>query len=187
MNSNLADKYLKGLKGIEIGGGLHNAFGLDTINVDYTDEITECKQLEIRTCGSYMPVDVIANGDDLPFKNNEYDFVINSHALEHFYNPIKAIKEWLRVIKKGGYVFMIIPHKERTFDKDREITTIEEIEKRQTKKETKLDKTLQGHWSVWDTQSFLELCKHFNFNVVEYQDVDDKVGNGFTIVLKKYE
>ena len=38
--SALAHKYLDGLKGIEIGGSAHNPFGLDTINVDYTDDMT---------------------------------------------------------------------------------------------------------------------------------------------------
>lgn len=182
--SDLADKYLKNLNGIEIGGSCHNAFGLNTINVDYTDDLnTGFKKYEIEHCnGNPMPVDVVANGDDLPFNDEEFDFVINSHVLEHFYNPIKAINEWLRVIKKGGYIFMIIPHKDRTFDKDRPLTTIEEILERQQKNIT-ID--LHSHYSVWNTEKFLELCNYFNFNVVDYQDIDDKVGNGFTIVLKK--
>jgi hypothetical protein len=32
--STLAHRYLDGLKGLEIGGSYHNAFGLDTLNVD---------------------------------------------------------------------------------------------------------------------------------------------------------
>ncbi len=38
--SQLAHKYLDGLKGLEIGGSEHNSFGLDTLNVDYTDDMT---------------------------------------------------------------------------------------------------------------------------------------------------
>ena len=180
----LADKYLMNLKGVEIGGSCHNAFGLDTINVDYTDEMTtRFKEYEIEHCnGIPMPVDVVANGDNLPFKDEEYDFVINSHVIEHFYDPIKAINEWLRVIKKGGYVFLIVPHKERTFDKPRPLTTLDEIIERRNKT---IAVDLHSHHSVWNTEKFLELCKHFNYDVVDFQDVDDKVGNGFTIVIKK--
>ena len=38
-DSQLAHKYLDGLKGLEIGGSAHNPFNLDTLNVDYTDDI----------------------------------------------------------------------------------------------------------------------------------------------------
>ena len=32
-------------------------------------------------------------------KNEHYDFVFSSHSLEHIANPLKAINEWLRIIK----------------------------------------------------------------------------------------
>ena len=41
------------------------------------------------------------------------------------------------------------------------------------------------HWSVWRTEDFVDLVKHFKFSIVEVQDVDDKYGNGFTVVLQK--
>jgi hypothetical protein len=41
------------------------------------------------------------------------------------------------------------------------------------------------HWTVWRTNDFLELVKVLGFNVVEVQDTDDKVGNGFTVVMRK--
>lgn len=51
-----------------------------------------------------------------------YDFVFASHCLEHIANPIKALKEWLRIIKTGGYVILILPEKTRCFDHKREIS-----------------------------------------------------------------
>jgi SAM-dependent methyltransferase len=56
-----------------------------------------------------------------------YDFVIASHCLEHCANPIKAIKEWLRVIKKGAYIFLILPDPKFTFDTNRPITTLQHL------------------------------------------------------------
>ena len=29
-----------------------------------------------------------------------YDFIFSSHSLEHIANPLKAIREWLRILKK---------------------------------------------------------------------------------------
>lgn len=185
--SALAHRFLDGLRGLEIGGSAHNAFNLKTLNVDYTDDYTTCfKQEEARLCGSYMKVDIVAAGDDLPFKDNTVDFVINSHVIEHFYDPVHAIEEWLRVVKPGGYVFIIAPHKERTFDRDRPRTTLAEIIERH---HNPIDPALDDHhhWSVWITQDFLDMCNYYGWNVVAWQDVDDKVGNGFTVVIKKHE
>lgn len=179
----LANHYLKGKRGIEIGGSYHNRFDLNTLNIDYTDEQTHYKKEELRQCNQSLKVDIVALGDDLPFKDNVWDFVINSHVLEHFFDPIKAIKEWMRVIKPEGYLYMIIPHKERTFDKERERTTLKELIDRHNGliEDPKQDE----HHNVWITEDVLELCNYMNLNVVNYQDIDDKVGNGFTIVIRK--
>ena len=190
--SKLATELLSGLSGIEIGGSAHNPFELDTKNVDYTREITRHKKEEIELCGEYLAVDIVSSGDDLPLEDESQDFVISSHVIEHFWRPIKAIKEWYRVTKKGGYVFMIVPHKERTFDKDRPITFADEIIKREHELEPdssteawQIAQSHNGHWSVWDTKAFVELCQKMNWNIHTVQDTDDKVGNGFTVVLKK--
>jgi len=48
-----------------------------------------------------------------------YDFLFASHSLEHIANPIKALKEWIRVVKPGGHLILILPEKTRTFDHKR--------------------------------------------------------------------
>lgn len=181
--SRLANYYLKGRRGIEIGGSSHNRFDLNTLNVDYTDEYTIFKKEEVKNCGECMKVDIVANGNDLPFKDNVWDFVINSHVLEHFFDPIQVIEEWIRVIKPGGILFMIVPHKERTFDKDRERTTLQELIDRHGGLIE--DPKFEGHHSVWITEDVIELCRYMGLNIIDFQDVDDKVGNGFTIVVRK--
>lgn len=45
----------------------------------------------------------------LNFKNNELDFLYASHVLEHFSNTLEVLKEWLRVVKPGGYVYFAVP------------------------------------------------------------------------------
>ena len=44
---------------------------------------------------------IIAYGEELPFKDNSFDFVIASYVLEHSKKPEKFIKELQRVAKKG--------------------------------------------------------------------------------------
>jgi SAM-dependent methyltransferase len=53
-------------------------------------------------------------------ENDYYDFCFSSHSLEHIANPLKAIKEWLRIIKKNGYIIIIVPEKSVCFDHKRE-------------------------------------------------------------------
>jgi SAM-dependent methyltransferase len=52
-------------------------------------------------------------------QNEVYDFVFSSHSLEHIANPLKAIQEWLRIIKNDGYVIIIVPEKSACFDHKR--------------------------------------------------------------------
>ena len=200
--SAMAHKYLDGLKGVEIGASAHNPFGLDTINVDYTDSMdTPFKKGEMEMCGKACKVDVIAEGDKLPFKDGEWDFVISSHCIEHFFDPIAALKEWYRVIKPGGYIYIIAPHSYRVPNETRPITKTQELVDRhegRMKPEdvnweggynvstvTGINLNDRGHWQVWDTEAFLDLCKYLNYKVVDFQDADDKVGNGFAIVIQK--
>ena len=179
--SALAHQLLDGLEGLEIGGSAHNSFGLKTRNVDFTNELTSFKQEEIKLCGEALPVDIVSPGDQLPLDDNSVDFVISSHVIEHFPDPIRALKEWYRVVKPGGYLYIIAPHKERTFDKERNRSTLAElIERHETGNypDPNVD-----HCSVWITEDFVELIHWLGWNILHVQDTDDKVGNGFTVVV----
>jgi len=57
-------------------------------------------------------------------KNESYDFVLSSHSLEHIANPIKALKEWHRVLKGNGELVLVLPDKRFTFDHSRPYTTM---------------------------------------------------------------
>jgi ubiquinone/menaquinone biosynthesis C-methylase UbiE len=218
----LVRKYLIGLNGIEIGGS-GKSFGLDGqkgsyANVDIIDAATRAKS---KGWKKSQLVNILSPGDDLPFKDNVFEYVFSSHVIEHFFDPIKAIKEWGRVTKAGGYIFMIIPHKERTFDKNREISGYSELISRHEKKitirnyiqRTKEEKIkyendkdkdhhrlvynddfpdnwekfdhydFSHHWSVWNTQSFLELCHKMNWDVIDYKDINNEESE-FTVILK---
>jgi SAM-dependent methyltransferase len=70
----------------------------------------------------------IKEGTDLnPIADSSYDFILSSHSLEHIANPIKALKEWLRVLKKGGTILAILPDKNFTFDHKRPVTTFDHL------------------------------------------------------------
>lgn len=185
-DSFLAHYFLDGKQGVEIGGSAHNPFNIPGCkNVDYTDDMTTIfKQHEIETCGEAMKVDIVADGAHLPFGENSLDYIVSSHVIEHFYDPIEVLEHWMKIIRPGGYVFAIVPHKDRTFDSPRPCTTLEELIERHAHPDI-AEAQREKHHSVWRTEDFLALCKHLNLNVVSVQDIDDKVGNGFTVVIRK--
>ena len=51
-----------------------------------------------------------------------YDFVLSSNNLEHIANPLQAVGEWLRVLRPGGHLLLVLPRRESNFDHRREIT-----------------------------------------------------------------
>lgn len=175
----LAVRYLGGLSGVEIGGSAHNRFPVEAINIDrYAQMDTIYKDEERRLSGRALAVDIVAPGDDLPLEDNSVDFVLASHVIEHFPDPIKALLEWQRVASK--YVFLVVPHRDRTFDSDRELTPVDELVERHA---TAFTSDEDKHWSVWSCESFVELCQRIGLNVVETEDPDKKVGNGFAVVI----
>ena len=59
--------------------------------------------------------------------DEKYDFLMASHCLEHCANTLKTVQEWLRVVKKGGAILLILPDKRVTFDQNRPVTTFEHL------------------------------------------------------------
>jgi SAM-dependent methyltransferase len=56
--------------------------------------------------------------------DHRYDFVLSSHNLEHIANPIRALKEWMKVVKAGGAIIAVLPDYRHTFDHRRQPTTV---------------------------------------------------------------
>jgi SAM-dependent methyltransferase len=171
--------YLGGLKGVEIGAAAHNDFRVDALNVDRYDSMdTVYKDYERKVWGRAKPVDIVADGHELPLDDKSVDFVLASHVLEHIPDPIAAIEDWVRVARE--YVVLILPHRDRTFDRDRPLTPLSElVERHQSSFSSEEDK----HWSVWTCETFLELCGHLGLEVVDSRDPDRKGGNGFVVIL----
>lgn len=70
----------------------------------------------------------IAEASNLHFiEDSTYDFVLSSHCIEHLANPLRGITEWVRVLKSGGILTLIIPHKDGTFDHRRPVTSLEHL------------------------------------------------------------
>ena len=135
-------KTFKGLKGIEIGGP-SNIFSIkgampvylfaekvDGVNFS-NKTIWEGKIKEGVNYNYYKNLfgfQYIAEGSDLSLlKDNQFDFLLSSHSLEHIANPIKALNHWRRVLKESGRLVLILPDSSVTFDRKRPITKLEHL------------------------------------------------------------
>jgi len=102
--------YTRG-QGLDLGCGIYKTYP-HFIGVD------NMKQWGTNPSPSYqmalhMNIDVTTDGDRLDmFASGALDFVFSSHLLEHLEDPEKALKEWWRVIKIGGYLVLYLPHKD---------------------------------------------------------------------------
>lgn len=101
----LAARYARG-KGIDVGCGSKKTTPA-CIGVDLTPKG------QYGFAGSQLfeasQADIVASGDDLPFKDGELDFVIARHNLEHYIDPVKTLQEWRRVLRVGGTLVLIMP------------------------------------------------------------------------------
>jgi len=54
--------------------------------------------------------------------DHSYDVILSSHCLEHIANPLRALREWRRICSPEGYLCLIVPHRDGTFDRKRPVT-----------------------------------------------------------------
>jgi SAM-dependent methyltransferase len=57
----------------------------------------------------YNPNKTVFDGENIPFENGYFDYVISTEVLEHIENPEKIIEETYRVLKPGGEAIVTIP------------------------------------------------------------------------------
>ena len=85
-------------KVLEVGGG-HNPHPRSNIIVDKYIDSNYHRQSDIKVLKNQQFLQ--ADGENLPFKDNEFDYVICNQVLEHAENPIAFLEEQMRVAKRG--------------------------------------------------------------------------------------
>jgi SAM-dependent methyltransferase len=113
--------YFKNKRGVCIGGALRWEFQ------EYLKQAAQVINVNVGPSYEGQPTSAnyLTDAANLYFaRNSEFDFVCSSHVLEHLANPIKALKEWLRVTKRGGIIYCGVPDKRFTFDHTRRRTPL---------------------------------------------------------------
>jgi len=83
---------------LEVGGGNHPDRRANVVVDKYVDDNTHRSgDLQLYKKQKFIQAD----GEHLPFKDKEFDYVICRHVLEHVEDPIQFVKEQARVAKMG--------------------------------------------------------------------------------------
>lgn len=196
--SALAHSLLDGLKGLEIGPATHNPFGLNTKNVELPAAHEFYAAEQRRLSGLEPPrVDLWAAADSIPVPDQSEGFILTSHIVEHLPNIVAAFLEWDRIIIDGGYVFMIVPHKWAFApDATRDLTSFEHFIQDYLQNASLDSHPLDGvpggrmgHYHTFTPDSVLQVVEWMcrkrlcDWKLVAREDIDTKVGNGFTLVF----
>ena len=88
----------------------------------FYNRFKKLKNLDYTTTDLNSPLaDVKADICDLPFKDNEFDYIFCNHVLEHIPDDTKAMQELYRVLTPGGIGIFQIPQelsRATTFEDD---------------------------------------------------------------------
>lgn len=136
----LYNSYFKNKRGIEIGGP-SKIFSLEIPIYPLIKSLDGCNFSTLTTWEGNITegnnfnyfenkigYQYICEASDLnEISSEKYDFLISSHCLEHCANTLKTVAEWVRVIKKGGVLLLVLPNGKYTFDHNRPITKFEHL------------------------------------------------------------
>ena len=97
---------------LDIGCGLGNFCrymkarnpDLEISGIDFSPKAVELARI-IEPSIDYTTADAY----DLPFPDNSFDIITAQEIIEHLENPKRAVKEWKRVLKKYGKLYITTP------------------------------------------------------------------------------
>lgn len=120
-------------RGIEIGA-LHKPLPIDNPKVDLIQYVDRLPLEELRQHYpelNDLPLvepEILDEGGELSrIPDQSLDFIIANHLFEHLENPLRALEIWCRKLRRKGVIYLAIPDKRYTFDKDRDLTSIEHL------------------------------------------------------------
>ena len=131
----MSEKYLQG-KGVEFGA-LSSPLQIknEKCQVSYIDRYTKeellCKFPELKDqANAIVHTDItidLDHGDFSELVDHNFDFFIANHVIEHLVNPIQFLNKLHKVMLADSILYLAVPDKEFTFDKNRKLTDYDHL------------------------------------------------------------
>jgi SAM-dependent methyltransferase len=100
-------------RGVEVGPGT-SPYCNDATLIDRTASFL----------GDRVMTSAIGDACALPIASASQDYLLSAHCLEHQHDVLAALQEWVRVLRPGGALVLILPHVDRTFDRGRPVSDL---------------------------------------------------------------
>ena len=115
-------------------------------------------------CGDWplswaIPIEKRHGGDAMALPEGPFDYVFSSHCLEHLADPIAALEHWKSRIRKGGVLFLYLPHPDMKYW---------------------LPQNCRKHLHTWKPEQMAEIVKDLGFVEVMHSERD--MAWGFAVV-----
>ena len=94
---------------LDVGAGTAPYKNLFKHCIYKTHDFAKLNKEQNKAGKNYCQLDYISNIDNIPVEDKSFDVIICTEVLEHVPEPIKAIKEFARIIKPQGMIILSAP------------------------------------------------------------------------------
>jgi SAM-dependent methyltransferase len=126
VRAELSRRFISG-HGLEIGAGTRPfpvPTGAKVLYGDIRDSVSLKSYFKTDAVQSSEPIDAQTL---VGIADASLDFVISAHVIEHLRDPIGAIVNAIRALKRSGIHLLVVPDMRRTFDRDRPETSVPHV------------------------------------------------------------
>jgi SAM-dependent methyltransferase len=125
----------KDFTALEIGPLDRPLLTKDDCRITYVDHMSsndlkdKYRQDPSVNCDEIVPIDFVWQGTLRPLidTHNGLDLIIACHVIEHVPDFVTFLRELEELLAPDGYIFLVVPDKEYTFDFLRNLTTVDQI------------------------------------------------------------
>ena len=190
--------------GLEIGAGASPFPVPPRCRVVFGDRLTYDQLLGERYPGQravdLVIPDILTDFDSIEnVADGSLDFLVACHVIEHTRDPIGSIVSAWRKLKPGGRLVLVVPDKERTFDRHRPVTPLEHLledhrnpdrgrdyahyeefytlaqpvmnEDRRARIDRKFAECYAIHYHAWTHDAFAALLDHVDREICPWTDI----------------
>lgn len=125
---------IRTVKVLEIGACASPTFKTPEVDIMFMDRLsTQELQKTVRlrnpkNAENIPKVNYVTTGKNFAKEiEQKFDLVIANHVVEHIPDLICWLRNISSILNSKGYLFLAVPHKEYTFDKERSLTALSEI------------------------------------------------------------